>query len=64
MTDETASQLLGEFLALQPPVDQIPPQRRLAEAVVGEYISFGGLETGQQINTGRAAAGRTRNAPL
>jgi putative FmdB family regulatory protein len=31
--------------------------RRLADAVVGEYISFGGLETGQQISTGRAAAG-------
>jgi hypothetical protein len=32
---------------------------RLAEAMGREYISFGGLETGQQLTTGRAAAGRT-----
>src|ERR1700730_13689545 len=37
---------------------------RLAEAMGREYISFGGLETGQQNSTGRAEPGRTSHAPL
>jgi len=37
---------------------------RLAAAMGREYISVGGLETGQQLTTGRAAAGRTSHASL
>jgi hypothetical protein len=37
---------------------------RFAEAMGREYISFGGLETGQQISTGRAEPGSTSHAPL
>jgi DNA-directed RNA polymerase subunit RPC12/RpoP len=32
--------------------------------VVGEYISFGGLETGQHLSTGRVSAGRAYHASL
>jgi len=35
-----------------------PWQRRLAEAVVEEYSSIGGFETGSSSVPGRAAAGR------
>ena len=30
---------------------------------MGEYISFGGLETGPRISPGRTATGRTHDAP-
>jgi hypothetical protein len=37
---------------------------RLAETVGREYIFIRGLETGQQIGTGRTTPGRTQHAPL